>query len=58
VPILVKCITLKLLIYYIVVCRLTQTKRDGGMNSTEKGKRGEYFNNISEKCNLQIYYLS
>jgi hypothetical protein len=29
-----------------------QTKRDKGLNSTEKGKRGEYFNNNSEKCNL------
>jgi hypothetical protein len=30
VPILVKCITFKLLIYYIGVCRLTWTKEPGG----------------------------
>jgi hypothetical protein len=29
-----------------------------GVDSNEKGKRGEYFNNNFEKCNLRIYYSS
>jgi hypothetical protein len=31
---------------------MTQTNRDGGLNSTEKGKREGYFNNISKNFNL------
>jgi hypothetical protein len=26
-------------------------------NSTEKGKREEYFNNIFEKCNVDNYFI-
>jgi hypothetical protein len=41
VPILVKCITLKLLIYYFTTHRLTQTKIYGGLTPPKKGKEGD-----------------
>jgi hypothetical protein len=40
------------------VRRQTQTKRDGGPTPPKRGKgvsKGEYFNNISEKCNVDMF---
>jgi hypothetical protein len=40
------------------VRRQTQMKRDGRLNSIEKGEREGYFNYISKKCNyVYIIYL-
>jgi hypothetical protein len=47
-----------IMIINIILHRCTQIDSDGkrwGANSTEKRKRGEYFNNISEKCNVDMF---